>query len=223
MSSTRTRGAAARTVSRRGPRASRRRHDIFKAFQGCIIDNGYSRTTLADVAHRAGMSASHLLYYFKSKDAILEEYFESVAVRTLRRIEGFGQEPPARQVELLADFWFRDEAGARLQIGFMLECFGVAVHHEALKRTKSDFDSRLKRHLSRVFALAPRLRPGSTGDAAEIALSLMIGLRAAVYFDGNLALADARRLFVDILRRMCGLAGPAASAAPAPGSGPAAA
>ena len=186
-------------------RSNQRRRKIFQSLHDCIISKGYIRTTLADVAERADMSASHLLYYFKGKEDILEQYFENVSVRFLQRIGEFGTEMPDRQIELLGDFWFRGETGTKMEIGFMLECFGVAVHDNALKVTKAEFDLRCKEHLSKIFANAPALLAPNPKDAAEVAYSLMIGLRSAIYFDDNIDLEDAYRLFINTLRRMCGL------------------
>ncbi|MEL7045167.1 MAG: TetR family transcriptional regulator, partial [Pseudomonadota bacterium] len=42
-------------------RAETRRRKIFRSLHDCIIENGYSKTTLADIAKKAGMSPSHLL------------------------------------------------------------------------------------------------------------------------------------------------------------------
>ena len=193
------------STSRRDSRGDQRRRKIFKSLHDCIIAKGYVKTTLADVAEGAGMSASHLLYYFKGKEAILEQYFELVSVRFLERISDFGSEQPARQIELLADFWFRGETSTKLEIGFMLECFGAAVHDDVLKVTKAEFDLRCKGHLVSIFEAAPALFIDSPKDAAEIAYSLMIGLRSAVYFDDDIDLEDAHRLFVETLGRMCGL------------------
>lgn len=67
----------------RGPAQARaggkHRGGIFKALHDCIVEQGYARTSLTDVARAAGMSPSHLLYYFPGKDAILEDYFAHVA------------------------------------------------------------------------------------------------------------------------------------------------
>jgi AcrR family transcriptional regulator len=182
-----------------------RRRRIFKSLHDCIIRTGYVKTTLADIAEGADMSASHLLYYFKGKEAILEQYFESVSVRFLERITEFGDEPPERQIELLADFWFKGESGTKMEIGFMLECFGAAVHDDVLKVTKAEFDLRCKKLLSRIFQAAPSNFMEDPRDAAEIAYSMMIGLRSAVYFDDDIDLDGAHRLFVSTLKRMCGL------------------
>jgi AcrR family transcriptional regulator len=197
--------SAAAAGERRDSRGDKRRRRIFKSLHDCIISKGYTRTTLADVAEGAGMSASHLLYYFKGKEAILEQYFANVSVRFLERIEEISQLPPAQQIEELADFWFKGEASAKMEIGFMLECFGAAVHDDVLKVTKAEFDLRCKSYLAAIFDEAPSVFLDNSKDAAEIAYSLMIGLRSAVYFDDDIDLDDAHRVFVQSLIRMCGL------------------
>jgi AcrR family transcriptional regulator len=42
-------------------------------------------------------------------------------------------------------------------------------------------------------------------DAAELSYSLMIGLRSAVYFDDDIDLAEAHRLFLSSMLSMSGL------------------
>ena len=191
--------------ARKDSRGAERRRLIFRSLHDCIITKGYVKTTLADIAEGAGMSASHLLYYFKGKEAILEQYFDAVSVRFLERIEEFGTEPPRERIRLIADFWFKGEAGTKMEIGFMLECFGAAVHDEVLKVTKAEFDLKCKGLLSEIFESSPSDFVSSPKDAAEIAYAMMIGLRSAVYFDDDIDLQGAHRLFVKTLDRMCGL------------------
>lgn len=192
-------------AAKRDSRGDRRRHLIFKSLHDCILAQGYVKTTLADIAEGAGMSASHLLYYFKGKEAILEQYFASVSVRFLQRIADFSHEPPEQQIESLASFWFKSEAGTRKEIGFMLECFGAAVNDSVLQGTKAEFDARCKRYLVDIFQQTPSVFMGNAKDAAEIAYSMMLGLRSAVYFDEDIELDDAHRLFVGSMRAMGGL------------------
>lgn len=187
-----------------GP-GDRRRRKIFKSLHDCIIRKGYVKTTLADIAEGAGMSASHLLYYFKGKEDILEQYFQSVSVRFLERIETFNGPGTEEQIDLLADFWFKGEASTRQEIGFMLECFGVAVNDDVLKVTKADFDRRCKAYLNELLQGAGGSLFTSSRDAAELAYSMMIGLRSAVFFDDDLTLEEAHRLFRDALMRMSGI------------------
>ena len=136
-------------------RGDQRRRRIFKSLHDCILSKGYVKTTLADVAEGADMSASHLLYYFKGKEAILEQYFESVSVRFLERIAEFSKLEPRQQIQSLADFWFKGEASTIKEIGFMLECFGAAVNDDVLRVTKAEFDERCKVYLVAIFEATP--------------------------------------------------------------------
>jgi AcrR family transcriptional regulator len=193
------------SAGRRDSRGDQRRRRIFKSLHDCILSQGYVKTTLADIAKGADMSASHLLYYFKGKDDILEQYFESVSVRFLEKIDAFSQLPPREQVEALADFWFKGETSTVKEIGFMLECFGAAVNDQVLRVTKAEFDERCKDYLEQIFDDCPTMFMDSSKDAAEIAYGLMIGLRSAVYFDSDIDLPDAHRLFLSTMLTMGGL------------------
>ncbi len=188
----------------RESRGGQRRRLIFKSLHDRILDRGYVKTTLADVAEGADMSASHLLYYFKGKEDILEQYFDSVSVRFLAKIEEFSYQEPREQIHSLADFWFKGEASTVKEIGFMLECFGAAVNDDVLRVTKAEFDERCKAYLVDIFKAAPDVFMQSSKDAAEISYALMIGLRSAVYFDADIDLSEAHRLFINSMFSMCG-------------------
>ena len=182
-------------------RGDSRRERILVALHDCILDKGYSKTTLREVAQSAGMTASHLLYYFSGKDAILEHYFEVVSARITNRIDSFREESPARQVELLADLFFAGKGITNSETGFMLECFGAAVHDEQLHAEKAALDHHCKDYLEELFLEASCDEAGAR-DCAEVAYALLIGLRTAAYFDDQLELSDARRLFhTSVLRQ----------------------
>lgn len=183
----------------------RRRVAIFKSLHDCILAKGYVKTTLADIAQGADMSASHLLYYFKGKESILEQYFERVSVRFLERIGHFSHQDPREQIQSLADFWFKGETSTVKEIGFMLECFGAAVNDDALKATKARFDANFKAYLVDIFDASPTIFMKSSKSSAEISYGLMIGLRSGVYFDDDIDLPDAHHLFLTSMLAMCGL------------------
>lgn len=187
-----------------GTRGSKRRQLILNAFHECIIESGYSKTTLQDVAQRADMTASHLLYYFPGKEAILQHYFENVSQIIVERIESFATKSTIEQIELLADLFFAGKGITRSEIGFMLECFGVAVHDKPLRKRKKKLDRFCKDYLKDLFEQSPGGLE-SPEDAAEIGYSLLIGLRTAAYFDPRLKLKTARRLFHVELTRLAGL------------------
>ncbi|MGK0500242.1 MAG: AcrR family transcriptional regulator [Oceanicoccus sp.] len=192
-------------AGRRDSRGDKRRRLIYKSLHDCILTQGYVKTTLADIAKGADMSPSHLLYYFKGKEAILEQYFENVSVNFLEKIDEFSTQEPREQIQSLTDFWFKGEASTVKEIGFMLECFGAAVNDQVLKITKRDFDERCKSYLADIFEACPAVFMNDNKDAAEIAYSLMIGLRSAVFFDSDIDQDDAHRLFLNSILTMSGL------------------
>ena len=192
-------------ATRKESRGDRRRRRIFKSLHDCILARGYIKTTLADIAKGADMSPSHLLYYFKGKEAILEQYFESVSIRFLEKIDTFSSQPPRDQIQSLTDFWFKGEAGTLKEIGFMLECFGAAVNNDVLRVTKAEFDVSCKTYLAGIFEASTSVFMNNCKDAAEISYGLMIGLRSAVYFDSDIDLPGAHRLFMDSMLTMSGL------------------
>ncbi|MBL6908694.1 MAG: TetR/AcrR family transcriptional regulator [Luminiphilus sp.] len=182
-----------------------RRRKIFRSLHDCIEAEGYVNTSLQDVANRAEMSASHLCYYFSGKDAILLEYFESVSASILERVEALSKGAPREQINALADFWFRGKARSRKEIGIMLECFGVAVNHEALCQAKNRFGETCKSYLMMLFDGAPSVLGQNSRDAAEVCYALTIGLRSSVYFDKGVGLEDAHRIFLQTMLPMCGV------------------
>jgi AcrR family transcriptional regulator len=190
---------------RRDSRGDQRRRRIFRSLHDCILEKGYVKTTLADVAQGAGMSASHLLYYFKGKEDVLEQYFQNVSDQFVERLEAMRTLEPRDRINALADFWFRGETSTRKEIGFMLECFGAAVNDTVLRVTKAQFDLRCKAFLSEIFDAAPALFMPSPKDAAELAYAVMTGLRSAVYFDDDIDLAEVHALFLSTMYRMCGM------------------
>jgi len=187
-----------------GTRGSKRRQMILTAFHECIIEKGYSKTTLRDIAKSAGMTASHLLYYFPGKEAILQHYFENVSQMIVERLDSFASESTDGQINLLADLFFAGKGITRSEIGFMLECFGVAVHDQQLRDRKKKLDRYCKSYLKDLFEKCPGA-PETPEDAAEIGYSLLIGLRTAAYFDKRLKLKTARRLFHVELIKLAGL------------------
>lgn len=171
-----------------------RRESIFMALHDCIIDKGYAATSLADVAHKAGMSPSHLLYYFPGKSAILARYFAHMASRIIERLDALRGEAPAKQIELLATLFFASKGISKSEIGFMLECFGVAVHDKELQREKVELDRFCKAYLRELFAKLPD-GPANPAEAAEVAYALLVGLRTAAYFDEHLSPQQALDIF----------------------------
>jgi len=199
-----TKAAAEKKV----PRGDQRRDLILKSLHDCIIKNGYAKTTLADIAEAAEMYPSHLLYYFKGKDAILEFYFQKLSNQILERINSFrslAPLAPEQQIDNITELFFAGNGITKSEIGFMLECFGVAVNDKVLRQEKSALDEQCKLYLTELFSSVSKTTVPTAKDSAEVAYALLIGLRSAVYFDDKFALKDARRLFHVSVLSMAGL------------------
>lgn len=186
-------------------RGGERRKVILRALHECMLKKGYAGTKLADIASAAGMYPSHLHYYYPGKDAILHEYFQNVSQRLKTRLDEFRAEAPDEKIDHLAKLFFSGAGITKSEIGLMLECFGVAVNDEVLRREKSDLDVWCKDYLRELLEELPGGFTANVSDAAEFAYASLIGLRTAVYFDKNIELEDAHRLFHDLMSQIAGL------------------
>ncbi len=185
-------------------RGDDRRRKILQALHDCVIERGYAKTTLADVARAADMSPSHLLYYYDGTDAILAQYFSNVAQRIAGRLDSFRAEPPDRQIDLLAELFFAGKAIKRSEAGFMLECFGVAVHDKRLWQAKTALDEYCKGFLRQLFERSP-CGAANAGTSAEIAYAMLVGMRTMAYFDEKAGPTHARTLFQSAMSSLANL------------------
>ncbi|MEL7046730.1 MAG: TetR/AcrR family transcriptional regulator, partial [Pseudomonadota bacterium] len=103
------------------------------------------------------------------------------------------------------DLWFGEGESAYDDIGFMLECFGEAVHDGEMRHTKSEFDRACKSYLVSLFPDDGASVGVSAEDASEISYALLIGLRNSVYFDRSMSLGDAARCFQEAVDRLRGI------------------
>lgn len=170
-----------------------------------MLKKGYAGTTLADIANAAGMYPSHLHYYYPGKEAILHEYFKNGATRIKARLDEFRSIPPPEKIDRLAKLFFAGAGITKSDIGLMLECFGVAVNDEVLRREKEDLDVWCKEYVRELLEEVPGGFAPNVKDSAEYAYATLIGLRTAVYFDANIELDDAHRLFHDLMLKIAGL------------------
>jgi AcrR family transcriptional regulator len=189
-----------------------RRAAIVEALDRCIRAKGYAHTSLSDLAAAAGMSASHVLYYFSGKEAVLELFFRVAGEAILADVHAHHLEPPDAQIDALAAYFFGGRIAGPVEQGVVLELFGQAVHRPALRRIKAELDRRLKADLVALFRRTRRSGI-SAEDAAEHAYALLAGFVTTSYFDDRLTLGRARALFRDGMRDLAGLA-PRKAAAP---------
>lgn len=185
-------------------RNDQRRARIVEALRKCMLERGYAGTSLVDIARAAGMTPSHLLYYYKGKDAILQAYWQDTSESLLARLREIEPEPLERRIDLLTEVMLSGEKATQADLGLFLEFCGLAVHQKELYEIKCQFDREFKRWMARQFDDAPRKLAPYTKIAAETAYSLLMGLCTSAYFDERLGFERARALLRHTLRQLAG-------------------
>jgi AcrR family transcriptional regulator len=185
-------------------RNDQRRARIVAALRECMLARGYAGTSLSDIARAAGMTPSHLLYYFKGKDAIVNAYWQNLAEDLLERLRAIESEPLERRIDLLTEVMLSGETASWPDLGLFLELCGLAVHQKDLYQTKARFDREFKAWLAHQLDEAPRKLGPYTAMAAESTYSLLMGLCTSAYFDERLGFERARAILRLTLRQVAG-------------------
>ena len=182
-----------------------RRGKIVTALYRCMAKKGYAATTLCDIAEEAGMTSSHLLYYYPGKEAILEAFFKAVTKGIEKEIADLGSSDPADMIEAIADLFLSPHGLRKSDQGVMLDLYAQAVQNKAMRRVKVAHDRRIKDMFVDLFAqLSPSLET-SPEDAALTAYAVLFGLRANSFYDSQLTPSQSNRLFKQALFRIAGL------------------
>jgi AcrR family transcriptional regulator len=186
------------------------RHALFRR----ICDKGYASTSLTDLAAAVGISPSHVLYYYPSKDAVLEDLFAVATRRMHDDLESMPWTDSASAFDALADYFFGGGAFSQDQQGAMLQFWALSANYPALRKIKADFDAALRDRLTQTFQQAKRLPGLSAGDAAQVAHALLAGLLSTTYFTEAPPSGHARGLFRRALAHLAGEGQPTRERAP---------
>jgi AcrR family transcriptional regulator len=191
----------------RGKKQDDRRSAIIQALKQCMVDRGYADTTLSDLARCAGLSVSHFLYYFPSKDAVLLEVCAEILDKTLNEITAYRDEPPEERIHVLVDHLFLHTTISRGEFVIVQELIALSVHRPAISRKMTEYYDAILAYLNDLFEKVPR-RPGlAANDAANIAAALWQGLFTNSMFATDLDEPRARRLYRRILWDLANIRG----------------
>jgi AcrR family transcriptional regulator len=189
-----------------------RRSRIVRALYHCMSKKGYAATTLSDIADEAGMSSSHLLYYYPGKEAILEAFFKAVTRGIEAEIAKLDDQDPAARIEAIADLFLSPTKLRKVDQGVMLDLYGQAVQNKAMRKIKITHDRRIKDMFVALFRAVPGCSESDADDAGQLAYAQLLGLRATSFYDSQLSTTQANRLFKQALLRLAGLPTPVAPA-----------
>jgi TetR/AcrR family transcriptional repressor of bet genes len=182
-----------------------RRGKIVAALYRCMSKKGYAATTLCDIAEEAGMTSSHLLYYYPGKEAILEAFFKAVTKRIEKQMTEIEQLAPVERIEAIADLFLSPKGTRKADEAVMLDLYGQAVQNKIMRRLKVAHDRMIKDMFVELFSQLESATEASSEDMAQAAYAILTGLRANTFYDPQLGGAQANRLFKQALLRLAGV------------------
>jgi AcrR family transcriptional regulator len=200
-------GALDSAIGKRG-----RRGAIVSALRRLILEKGYAETTLTDLAHAVGMSVSHFLYYFPSKEAVLEELCAELLTRLLTEVNSHREAPPLERIQILVELVFTRDVVPRADFGFLIEIVALSLHYPRVRKLILDYYRGMMDYLTELFRNVPRAPGHSPEDAATVAAGIWEGLIINSLFDQRLGEARARLLFKQALLGLAGLESPESGA-----------
>jgi AcrR family transcriptional regulator len=172
-----------------------RRRAIVRAFHDLIVAKGYAETSLSDLAETVGMSVSHLLYYFDSKEAVLEELCRKVNARFLAGISASGDDSPERRLEALVDQIFTGRGRPRQEYQLTAEMVALSVNRPKIRKLIAEFNDEWSATLTVWFQQISRPSGISAEDAAVRTRAVLSGLVNNAQFDARLGVRRVHRLF----------------------------
>jgi len=185
------------------PRADRRAK-IAKALYACMSKRGYANTSLKDIAEAAGMTPSHVGYYFDDQAAILEYYAADLCERIVASFPDLDESDPGRLADAIARFCFGEGQLNTAFLGVIQELSGLAVHDARLYEIKREHASAWRAYLEQFFALAKPRNGRIPREAAWLAHAMLVGLDTNTLFDRGLSRETAHELFRRELRTLAG-------------------
>ena len=172
-----------------------RRRAIVRALHDLILAKGYAETSLSDLAETVGMSVSHLLYYFDSKEAVLEELCRKVNARFLAGISVSGDDSPERRLEALVDQIFTGRGRPRQEYRLTAEMVALSVNRPKIRKLIAEFNDEWSATLKVWFEQISRPSGISAEDAAVRTRAVLSGLVNNAQFDARLGVRRVHRLF----------------------------
>jgi len=203
-------------MARNGPIRDQRRHELIDATIAVIARRGYSGTTVARVARKAGVSVGLMNFHFDSKDRLFRETFKHLAEEYediwRRNLEGAADEPRAR-ITAMVESYFDRRVFTREKLAVWFTFWSDAElrgrYRAAAVRMERRYLQALEREIGR---LAGAQGAGAAAARATVGpLSAMIDgywLQAMLYpqrFDRRTAVASCLDfLDVSLARRAAG-------------------
>lgn len=179
------------SLSRR-KKLSSRRAAIVEALKRCMIAHGYADTSLSDLAKDAGISVSHFLYYFPSKEAVLIELCSEILDQSAAEVTAYANEPLEERIHVLVDHLFGSNPVALGDLGIVQELISLSLHRPAVRKKLAQNHATMMAYLKDLFEKSPRQPGVSADEAATIAGAMWQGLFTNSLYAKDLASEEGR-------------------------------
>ena len=158
------------TLTRSTPKSLRTRAAIQEAAKTLFAINGYDRTTVREIAARAGIDAAMIIRYFGSKDALFARVVEPDL-----HIPDLAAADPARVGEAIVRHFLAQWEGGAIGGGLPILLRSAASNEDAGERLREIFRSQV---FPAIAALGP---PETAIERAGLVASQLIGLAMTRY------------------------------------------
>ena len=155
--------------------ATRRRQQLLDATAESIVKHGLGATTLATVAHEAGLSQGLAIFYFKTKQALIEEVLRAnyAQYRTVWQaaLANAGSDPIERILSMVrADF--DPSICNRTKLAVWHAFWGEANERAMFAAVSTEFDRERERSLRQACVEAGEFLDTSCWTPRTVALSV---------------------------------------------------
>jgi AcrR family transcriptional regulator len=159
-----------------------RREQLLRAAIDVIVERGYADTRITDVAERAGTSPALVIYYFKTRDALLtealrysEDSWYAAGVKRLARITtAAGQ--LAEMIAMALVPGLPDEPGTRPrdrgEWRLWLDLWALSPRNPGVASVRHEFDERWRQAIQKIVIAGQEAGEFIRIDAGDFALAL---------------------------------------------------
>ena len=196
-------------MSPRPETAHLRRPEILAAAMEVIRERGINATRIADIAERIGASPPSVLYYFESKQELLNEALTYAEEQFYDELDGELTRIASARDRLV---WLIEStlATGDLDAVLWIELWPQALRDEELAATRETLDRRWRGAIASIIHEGQQRGEFTGGDPDELALlaaSLLDGLLIQVALeDREVSSQRAREMCLGVLERELGCA-----------------
>ncbi len=183
----------------RQPKGELRRGEILAEARKVLVDDGYDRFVLREIATRVGVMLGNLQYYYPTRDDLLEAVVRAEFARNQAEVVAIAAGPGGPEVRLAAiarrliDVWAHE--GGRVYVVMSL----LALHHRRFRKLHHEVYTAFYESLLPVLReLRPRARRAELLDVARLVTTIIDG--ALVQVPGRAFVADAVATIVRLAR-----------------------